>query len=57
MQAGDTETRIRSLGADYLLEKETAAHSLSSCLENSMDREPDCLYIVYGVVKESALRE
>ena len=32
------ETWVRSLGQEDSLEKEMAAHSSYSCLENSMDR-------------------
>ena len=32
------ETQVRSLGREDPLEKETAAHSSNSCLENPIDR-------------------
>ena len=32
------ETQVQSLGGEDPLEKEMAAHSSNSCLENSMDR-------------------
>ena len=33
------ETQVQSLGGEDPLEKEMAAHSSNSCLENSMDRQ------------------
>ena len=44
------ETQVQSLGGEDPLEKEMAAHSSNSCLENSMDREA-WQAIVQGIAK------